>query len=108
MYVDHGVLLRLVSLTRLISIASLLTHLLATCWAAYQLARTAEFEKHFDMITTNGACQINLLETYWTARRAAEVPGLVLNVVALGVSAFLSWRIIKVGRLGHCLLYARR
>jgi hypothetical protein len=72
--------------------------MLATAWAAYQHWQTTQFEKEFDMITTYGACQHNLLLTYWTARRDAEIPTLVLNVVALFISVFLSWRIIKVSR----------
>lgn len=79
------------------SIASLLTHVVATVWAGFQMFNTAQFRGDFAELTTNGACHpINLLPTYWQSRPAAEIPSLVLNAVALLVSAFLSWRLAKV------------
>lgn len=78
-------------------IASLLTHLVATGWAGFQIFNTAQFRGDFAELTTNGACHpIDLLPTYWQSRSAAEIPSLVLNAVALLVSAFLSWRLAKV------------
>ncbi|KZP32272.1 hypothetical protein FIBSPDRAFT_907362 [Athelia psychrophila] len=78
-------------------IASSLTHLLATAGAGYQIFHTANFKASFSKISTNGACQgVNLLPTYWTARGAAEIPSLVLNCIALVVSVFLSWRLLKL------------
>ena len=44
----------------------------------------------------NGACQANLLPNYWLSRSRAEIPSLAFNVVALLVSCFLSFRLIKV------------
>ncbi|KAF9229606.1 hypothetical protein BS17DRAFT_743880 [Gyrodon lividus] len=77
-------------------IASLLTHLVATGWAGFQIFNTAQFRGDFAEVTTNGACHpINLLPSYWQSRAAAEIPSLVLNAVALLVSAFLSWRLAK-------------
>lgn len=79
------------------SIASLLTHMVATGWAGFQIFNTAQFRSDFAEVTTKGACYpINLLPTYWQSRSAAEIPSLVLNAVALLVSAFLSWRLGKV------------
>lgn len=78
-------------------IASLLTHMLATAWAGFQISHTATFRANFSRLTTNGACKpINLLPTYWKDRGNAEIPSLVLNVVALVVSALLTWRLVKV------------
>jgi hypothetical protein len=77
-------------------IASLLTHLLATGWGAFQIMHTARFKYDFNRLTTDGACGTNLLSTYWVERSNAEIPALALNVISLLVSAFLSWRVIKV------------
>ncbi|KII93632.1 hypothetical protein PLICRDRAFT_35861 [Plicaturopsis crispa FD-325 SS-3] len=77
-------------------IASLLTHLLATAWAAFQITNTASFHSEFARLTTNGACKgNNLLPDYWIARGNAEIPSLALNAAALLLSAFLTWRLIK-------------
>jgi hypothetical protein len=79
------------------TIATLLTHLLATGWAGYQIYNTAQFHGDFSRLSTNGACNpINLLPSYWTSRFGAEIASLVLNVVALLVSTFLSWRLAKL------------
>lgn len=47
-------------------------------------------------ITKDGACQgVNLLPNYWVDRRNIELAELVLNVLALVTSAFLSWCLLK-------------
>jgi len=85
-------------------IASLLTHMLATAWAGFQISHTASFRRDFIRVTMEGACKaspndgsmpINLLPLYWAQRRGAELPSLILNVVALFVSAFLTWKLVK-------------
>lgn len=79
------------------TIASLLTHVMATGWAGYQIFNTAQFRGDFARLSTNGACNpINLLPSYWQSRVGAEIASLVLNIVALLVSAFLSWRLAKL------------
>lgn len=79
------------------TVATLLTHMLATGWAGYQIFNTAQFHSDFTRLSTNGACDpINLLPSYWNSRFAAETASLVLNVVALLVSSFLSWRLAKL------------
>lgn len=83
------------------SIASLLTHILATGWGGFQIAQTDEFRKEFNRMTTDGACGINLLSSYWQSRANAEIPSLALNALSLLLSLFLSWRLFKV-----CLLSA--
>lgn len=80
-------------------LASLLTHVLATSWAGFQLTQTAQFHDQFSRLTVNGACSpINLLKfpDYWLQRRYAEIPILALNVLALFVSVFLTWKLIKL------------
>lgn len=79
------------------TIAALLTHMLATGWAGYQIFNTAQFHGDFSRLSTNGACNpINLLPSYWKNRFGAEIASLVLNIVALLVSCFLSWRLSKL------------
>lgn len=79
------------------TIAALLTHMLATGWAGYQIFNTAQFHGDFSRLSTNGACNpINLLPSYWKSRFGAEIASLVLNIVALLVSSFLSWRLSKL------------
>ncbi|KAI0047810.1 hypothetical protein FA95DRAFT_1518454 [Auriscalpium vulgare] len=78
------------------SLASLLTHLSATAWGAFQIYNTNSFHNDFKRLTTEGACQINLLPNYWSSRANAEIPSLALNAAALLVSCFLSFRLIKL------------
>ena len=78
------------------SVASFLTHMLATAWAGYQLANTNSFHKDFTRLLTNGACGVNLLPTYWSERAKFEIPTLAMNALALVISAVLSWRLLKV------------
>ncbi|KAH9486641.1 hypothetical protein JR316_0000706 [Psilocybe cubensis] len=78
-------------------LASLVTHLMATGWAAFQISHTAEFHSDFNRVITHGACnKVSLLPTYWEARSKAEIPSLALNVIALIISSFLTWRLIKL------------
>ncbi|KAL0950737.1 hypothetical protein HGRIS_007511 [Hohenbuehelia grisea] len=78
------------------TLASLLTHLLATGWAAFQIQHTATFRARYNTLISQGACAgTNLLPNYWGDRAIAELTILVLNVVALFVSAFLSWKLMK-------------
>lgn len=80
-------------------LASLVTHLMATAWASFQITSTARFRADFNRVITHGACNVSLLPNYWEARSKAELPSLVLNVIALLISCFLTWRLIKVGPL---------
>lgn len=77
-------------------IATVLTHLSATAWGGFQIYNTNAFHADFKRLTTDGVCQINLLPKYWTSRAHAEIPSLAFNILALLVSSFLSFRLIKV------------
>ncbi|KAI0067923.1 hypothetical protein BV25DRAFT_1876789 [Artomyces pyxidatus] len=77
-------------------VASLLTHLSATAWGGFQVYATNAFHNDFKRLTTNGACQVNLLPNYWSSRAHAEIPSVALNAAALLLSAFLSFRLIKL------------
>jgi hypothetical protein len=78
------------------SIATVLTHLSATAWGGFQIYNTKIFHSDFKRLATDGACRVNLLPNYWSSRSHAEIPSLALNAVALVVSCFLSFRLIKV------------
>ncbi|KAF9478013.1 hypothetical protein BDN70DRAFT_933716 [Pholiota conissans] len=77
-------------------IASLATHMIATAWAGFQIAHTAQFRRDFNRVITNGACHVSLLPDYWNARAKAEIPSLALNVLSLAISSFLTWKLIKL------------
>jgi len=79
-------------------LASLLTHIMATAWASFQISNTASFRANFNRVISRGACAgiPNLLPHYWEDRARAEVPILALNVVSLLVSCFLTWKLVKL------------
>ncbi|THU91634.1 hypothetical protein K435DRAFT_840922 [Dendrothele bispora CBS 962.96] len=76
-------------------VASLLTHVLATVWSGFQISHTASFRSDFNEVIVNGACGIPLLGNYWNERANAEYATLALNIAALFVSGFLSWKLFK-------------
>jgi hypothetical protein len=82
------------------SVASLLTHMLATVWAGLQIGHTVKFQMEFKRLTVDGACSpVNLLPHYWKLRRDAELPIFILNFASLVISAVVSKRLIKVSFL---------
>jgi hypothetical protein len=76
--------------------AAVLTHLSATAWSGFQIYATKAFHRDFKMLTTDGACHVNLLPSYWSSRSHAEIPSLAFNVAGLLLSCFLSFRLIKL------------
>ncbi|KAG6891388.1 hypothetical protein C0992_007611 [Termitomyces sp. T32_za158] len=78
------------------TLASLVTHMIATAWAAFQIAHTADFRSNFSRVITNGACSgASLLPSYWRDMNVAEWTSLAFNVLALLVSSFLTWKLFK-------------
>ncbi|KAL1670768.1 hypothetical protein GGF50DRAFT_93743 [Schizophyllum commune] len=78
-------------------ITSLLTHVLATGWAGFQIYHTNDFRMTFNRVITNGACNgAPLLLHYWQDRAKMEFPSLALNGVALIISGILTWKLIKL------------
>jgi len=78
-------------------IASLLTHVMATAWAGYQIQNTLNFETDFRKVITEGACSgvPPFLGGFWKTRQEAEYASLALNIAALLVSPILSWKLFK-------------
>ncbi|KAJ3509801.1 hypothetical protein NLJ89_g5026 [Agrocybe chaxingu] len=78
-------------------LASLVTHMMATAWTAFQITHTANFRSNFNRVITNGACRgVALLPNYWDARSKAEIPSLTFNVLSLLISCFLTWKLVKL------------
>lgn len=79
--------------------ASLLTHVLATMWTGYQINHTAVFRANFNRVITKGACAgvpIPFLGNYWQMRAIAEYLTLAFNIVALIISVYLTWKLVKL------------
>jgi hypothetical protein len=82
-------------------LASFFTHLAATAWAGFQLYSTQTFHSQFDLLITDGTCRsTDLVPSYWGTgywrdRRNSEIPILAFNVVALALSAFMTWKLLK-------------
>ncbi|GLB36492.1 putative B-block binding subunit of TFIIIC [Lyophyllum shimeji] len=77
--------------------ASLVTHMMATAWAAFQVTHTANFRSDFDRVITRGACNgTSLLPHYWHDRGTAEFTSLAFNVLAFLISSFLTWKLFKL------------
>ncbi|KAJ2930499.1 hypothetical protein H1R20_g6596, partial [Candolleomyces eurysporus] len=79
-------------------LASLLTHVMATAWAAFQITHTANFRSSFDRVIANGACSGTsaILPGFWQARSRAEWPTLAMHILALIISCFLTWKMVKL------------
>ncbi|KAJ3823546.1 hypothetical protein F5878DRAFT_607554 [Lentinula raphanica] len=76
------------------------TRILLTAWSIYSLWRTEWQQSVFQtMIETPGSpCSIALFEGsggYFAVRVLYEIPDLILNCTALGISAFLSWTLLR-------------
>ncbi|KAF8634420.1 hypothetical protein AX15_000871 [Amanita polypyramis BW_CC] len=77
-------------------IASLITHLLTTAWAGVRILNTAVFRSKFGRVIVHGTCSgMDVLPDYWDTRCKAELAALILNIVSLVISSFLTWRITK-------------
>ncbi|KAM6498386.1 hypothetical protein JOM56_006334 [Amanita muscaria] len=78
--------------------ASMLTHMMSTGWAIFQITDTSSFRSAFQRVIVQGTCKgTPILSTaYWTARAEAELAGVILDVVALLVSSYLTWRMTKL------------
>jgi len=78
--------------------ASLLTHVMSTAWAVFQITHTANFRSSFTRVITEGACSgaPAILPTFWKARAMAEYPSLAMHIVSLLISCFLTWKLVKL------------
>jgi len=79
-------------------LAVLGARVLATAWSAYAIYRTELMKQtFFDLIEQPGTpCSVELFSVYNQTRLYYEIPDLILNLSALGISIYLSWTLLKV------------
>jgi len=82
-------------------VAALCFRTLATAWSMYIVWRTQDIRSRFEILlsSTDSPCQIGvdtLFPNYFQSREILQIPDLVLNVVSLGLSLYLSLKLIKV------------
>ncbi|KAF8309805.1 hypothetical protein DL93DRAFT_2230668 [Clavulina sp. PMI_390] len=76
--------------------AAVMTHLLLPASIAFHIGATRGFRDEFLRITRDGACDgIDLLPDFSTELQKVQIAQLVLGIIALIVSLFLSWELIK-------------
>lgn len=77
--------------------ASMITHFMATCWAAFRIYDTAIFKSNFNQVIEYGACDgVDILSEYWDTRYHAELAGLIINVVAMLIAGYLTWKMFEL------------
>ncbi|KIK56198.1 hypothetical protein GYMLUDRAFT_47410 [Collybiopsis luxurians FD-317 M1] len=78
-------------------LAVLITRLTLSAWSVYALWRTGWQQSVFhQMIETPGSpCAAAIFGTYFSTRTLYEVPDIVLNCTALGISTYLSWTLLR-------------
>jgi len=77
--------------------AAVFTQLVVFVWTTTQIIQTEDFRQDFFRLTVNGACRPNnLLGDYWKSRKDAEIASATLNGVGLFVTAFLTYKLLKV------------
>jgi len=74
-----------------------ITRILLTAWSIYALWRTEYQEAIFQqMIEAPGTeCSVAMFGSYFSTRTLYEIPDLILNCTALGISAYLSWSLLR-------------
>jgi len=79
------------------TLAVLCARFLITGWSAYEIWRTLDIKKRFEILFINpdSPCGINLYPTYFKTRIAFEIPDLLLNTTALVMSSYLGWQLVK-------------
>ncbi|GAW01749.1 hypothetical protein LENED_003360 [Lentinula edodes] len=74
-----------------------ITRILLTAWSIYSLWRTewqqAVFQQAIEAPGTS--CSAAMFGVYFSTRILYEIPDIILNCSALGISAFLSWTLLR-------------
>ncbi|KAJ3806409.1 hypothetical protein EV368DRAFT_82608 [Lentinula lateritia] len=74
-----------------------ITRILLTAWSIYALWRTewqqAVFQQAIEAPGTS--CSAAMFGVYFSTRIPYEIPDIILNCSALGISAFLSWTLLR-------------
>lgn len=68
-----------------------------TAWSTYELWRTGWQQSIFyQMYEESGTpCSVNMFVEYFATRVLYEIPDLILNCTALGISGYLSWTLLR-------------
>ncbi|TFK69795.1 hypothetical protein BDN72DRAFT_896988 [Pluteus cervinus] len=74
------------------------TRLLLSGWSIYAVWRTGLYNGRFQELVNspNSPCGVNFFPTYFQIRKGIEIPDLLLNLTALFLSCYLSWRLLRV------------
>ncbi|KAH8115391.1 hypothetical protein DFH11DRAFT_1507661, partial [Phellopilus nigrolimitatus] len=76
-------------------IAGYLLRVLSTAWSAYAIWRTLDIRSRFQGLLTDGACGVDLFPDYFDHRIPVQIADLSLNTVALLLSCYLVWNLVR-------------
>ncbi|KAI5120285.1 hypothetical protein M0805_005342 [Coniferiporia weirii] len=93
-------------------LAGFFLRVLSTGWSGYSIWRTLDIHIRFQALITNGACGVDLFPGYSHKRVAVQIADLSLNFVALVLSCYMVWKLVRtfatcmfkrVGAPGHLI-----
>lgn len=78
-------------------LAVLITRITLTAWSVYALWRTGWQQSVFQQMIESPStpCSAAMFGDYFSTRIMYEIPDLILNCTALGISTFLSWTLLR-------------
>jgi hypothetical protein len=77
--------------------AAVVTQFLVAVWTINEVFETQSFRSNFVRLTVNGACGgHNLLGSYWSQRKNAEIASAALNAADVIFVGFLSYKLVKI------------
>lgn len=73
------------------------TRVLLTAWSVYVVWRTGYQQVLFKTLIENPGtpCSVEMFGEYFQTRISYDIPDLILNCTALGISAYLSWTLLR-------------
>ncbi|KAF5381900.1 hypothetical protein D9757_007593 [Collybiopsis confluens] len=79
------------------SLVVLITRITLTAWSIYALWRTGWQQSVFEQMieAPSTPCSAAMFGQYFSTRIMYEIPDLILNCTALGISTFLSWTLLR-------------
>jgi hypothetical protein len=84
------------SIPHLISV--LVARVLLTNFSAFSIWRIGHAAQYIEKLITdpNSPCGVGLFTTYFHTKKLLEIPNLALNFIGLLMSAFFTWRLVKI------------
>ncbi|KAJ3543147.1 hypothetical protein NM688_g5893 [Phlebia brevispora] len=79
-------------------IALLFMRVLSVSWSSYTIWRTLDIQRRLDHLVSDpndSACRFDLFHGYIPFRIALQVPDLVISCLALFITGYLGWRLIR-------------